>query len=81
MEMGDDWRTSFEGLLPEPKPLGIAFVQYPSLDNDSWIDQQSMIPRLTNCLKNIPYKSDEEAQALTDLLLGPPTVEAVRRCK
>jgi hypothetical protein len=81
MGMGDEWRTSFIDLLPEPKPLGIAFVQNTSWDNDSRIDQQSMIPILTNFLENIPYKSNEEAQALTDLLLGPPAVEAVRRCK
>jgi hypothetical protein len=79
MGMADDWKTSFEGLLSEPKPLGIAFVQNTSYD--SRIDQQSMIPGLTDFLANVPYKNKEEAQALTDLLLGPPTVEAARRCK
>jgi hypothetical protein len=81
MGMEDDWKPNFERLLPEPKPLGIAFIQNGSLDDDSQLHHQSMVPRLTSFLGSIPHKSDEEAQALIDLLLGPPTVEAARRCK
>jgi hypothetical protein len=79
MGMEDDWKTSFGGLLSEPKPLGIALVQNTSYG--SRIDQQSIISRLTGFLANVPHKNKEESQALIDLLLGPPTVEAARRCK
>jgi hypothetical protein len=81
LEMADDWKMSFQSLLPEPKPLGSAFILDQFLVNNGPTLQQWIVRWLTRFLQDIPHKNNEEAQVLTDLLLGPPTVEAARRCK
>jgi hypothetical protein len=80
MEMEDDWKVVFQRLRPEPKPFGITFLQQGSLDVDDLVHQRCTTTMLTSFLANIPRKNDKEAQLLEELLLGPPTIEAARRC-
>jgi hypothetical protein len=80
MGMDDDLRMLFQNPSPMPKPFGIALLQEQPFDNDDLVYQQGMIPNLTSFLANIPYVDEKEAQVLRELLLGPPSIEAARRC-
>jgi hypothetical protein len=80
MCMGDDLEILFHNPYPMPKPFGIALLRNNAFDTDGIVHQTLMVPKLTSFLANIPCKDDKEVQALRDLLLGPPTIEAARRC-
>lgn len=65
------------------KPFGVNLLHEDNnrqnLDTFERIQQASTdLPIL---LANMPHTSHEESQALIGLLLGPPTIEAARRCK
>jgi hypothetical protein len=81
MGMDDDGlKMMFQQVHPMPKPFGIALAPNDRLYNDSIIRQDEIALRVTNVLANVPYKDEKDVQVLKDLLLGPPTINAVLRC-
>lgn len=82
-DMDPDWKAIFQHpfpAFPNPKPFGATFLPNVSLDHNGLIREQQRVLKLTSILANIPYKTDAEVRVLNDVLFGPPTIEAARRC-
>ena len=65
------------------KPFGVVLSEnsyrYNNLDNLECIQRASQ--DLPSILASMPQTNEGEVKLLTDLLLGPPTIEAAQRCK
>lgn len=77
--MDNDLGSEFSYDIPRPKPFGINLLYHN--DSDVLACQQEATATLPSILANMPHKDNGEVEALSTLLLGPPTIEAARRCE
>lgn len=80
LDMDDDWKMVFQQSAAQSESSGITALQNRSFDNDGLIYHQEIL-KLTSFVANIPFEDEKEVQVVKKLLLGPPTIEAARRCK